>query len=343
MELIDIMNESIEIQQKDFFNKKFYYSFSSLSKLMWSPAAFYSIYVLGLREEKTASYLVNGKLIHNLLLEPEKFDQQFIVSPITLPGESVRKVLDRVFNHAKELWRNGDERKTLKEFENAVLDVLKDINLHQSLSTDQQRIDKIITPESTKYWDFLIELEGKTLIDRETYDYCKNAVDMMKADPELLNLLGINTTEFDNKEVFNELEFMLDNPNKNYGLKGIIDNLVIDHDIKKITINDVKTTSKDLKDFKESVEFYSYWLQAVIYIIFVSFKYQHLIANGNYQLEFNFVVIDKMFQVYPFKVSEATMNGWLLRYTEVMEQAEWHYDNKDYTLPYKFATKQVIL
>jgi hypothetical protein len=117
MELIDIMNESIEIQQKDFFNKKFYYSFSSLSKLMWSPAAFYSIYVLGLREEKTESYLVNGKLIHNLLLEPEKFDQQFIISPTTLPGDSIRKVLGRVFNHAKELWRNGDERKTLKEFE----------------------------------------------------------------------------------------------------------------------------------------------------------------------------------------------------------------------------------
>ena len=45
MDLIDIMNESIEIQQKDFFSKKFYYSYSSLSKLLWSPAAFYSIYV----------------------------------------------------------------------------------------------------------------------------------------------------------------------------------------------------------------------------------------------------------------------------------------------------------
>ena len=298
--------------------------------------------MLGLREEKTSTNLIQGKLIHGLLLEPEKFDEQFIVSPSTLPGDSIKKVIDRVFNHASELWRNGDERKNLKDFENAILDVLKDINLHQSLITDKQRIDKIITLESTNYWDFLVKKGKKSLIDKETYDYCKNAVDMIKSNKEIVNLLGLNITNFDNKEVFNEHEFILDNDTRNYGLKGVIDNLVIDLDLRKITINDIKTTSKDLKDFPESVEYYSYWMQAIIYVMYVAFRYEKLLTNG-FELEFNFVVIDKMFQVYPFKVSEPTLTNWLERFKTVIDEAMWHYENQDYTLPYKFATKKVVL
>ena len=64
MELTDLMNESIKMMENDFYTKKFYFSYSSLNKLMWNPQAFYQAYVLGNREEKVESYLVNGKIIH---------------------------------------------------------------------------------------------------------------------------------------------------------------------------------------------------------------------------------------------------------------------------------------
>jgi len=342
MELEDIMQESIEIMEKDFYSKPFNFSYSSLNKLLWNPQAFYQMYVLGNREEKTESYLVNGKIIHALLLEADKFNDQFIVSPANLPTGNTRTVIDRVFSHATELHANGDQRTELTEFSDAVLDVLKDINLHQALKTDQQRIDKMYTAEAMNYWEFLKSKGNKTLIDQETYDFCKTGVDLIKMNKQVCDLLGCNTNDFSNKEIFNELPIECNINSKSFGLKGIVDNLVIDHDKRIIFINDIKTTSKDLKDFHESIDFYNYWMQAAIYSTIIAIKFINLIDSG-YQLKFHFVVIDKVYQVYPFPVSDNTMNTWFGKLTDVLEKANWHYTNKNYELPYDFATGNVVL
>jgi hypothetical protein len=342
MELESIMEESVELLEKSFYNKKFYYSYSSLNKLLWSPQVFYQLYVLGLKEERMEQHLLQGKLIHLLLLEPEKFNQKFIMTPLTLPKDNLKVVIDRVYRHHAELKRNGDERAELAEFEGAILDVMKDMNYHQSLKTDQQRLDKIITPEGISYWSFLQKKGDKTLVDAETYKYCSDAVEIIKTNDKVCKLIGCSISEFENKKVINELEASVDFSSKSYGLKGIIDNVVIDHDEKMIYINDIKTTSKELKDFSESVEYYSYWLQAVIYMIMVNFLFNDLLGQG-YQVKFHFVVIDKMFQSYAFPVSEETLNKWLDRFHQCIEKAEWHLKNKSYELPYEFANSLVVL
>lgn len=342
MELNEIMQDSIEIMEKKFYADPFKFSYSSLKKLLWNPQAFYQMYVLGNREEKTESYLVNGKIIHALLLEPDKFDQKFIISPTNLPTGSVRTVIDRVFAHAQELQTNGDQRKEFVDFSNAVLDVLKDINLHQSLKTDQQRIDKMYTPEAMNYWEFIKTKGSRILIDQETYDFCKLAIEIIKTNKEVCDLIKIIYDELLNIEVFNEIELECGIEGKPYGLKGIVDNLVIDHDKKIVYINDIKTTSKELKNFAESVEFYDYWLQAAIYATLVAVKYQELFAKG-YELKSNFVVINKLYQVYAFPVSQATIDNWFIRMNDVLEKAHWHYTNKSFDLPYEFATGKVML
>lgn len=342
MELEDIMNESIENLEKEFYSKRFEFSYSSLNKLLWNPAVFHQLYVLGLKEEKTDSHLVNGKLIHNLLLEPEKFNEQFMVSPDNLPTGSTRTVIDRVFAHHQELAKNGDERENLVEFSAAILDVLKDINLHQSLKTDVQRLDKIFTPDAVNYWHFLRSKGNKTLIDQETYAYCISAVELIKSNKDVCKLIGCDVNEFENKQVLNELKLTCNINTKPFGLKGIIDNLVIDHDKKILYINDVKTTSKDLKDFPETVEFYSYWLQAAIYSSLVVSNYNDLITQG-YDIKFNFVVIDKMYNVYPFPVSQTTLMNWLNKLQDCLNKAEWHYVNNNFNLPYEFAQGLVSL
>ena len=342
MSLEDIMQESIEIMEKDFYSKPFKFSYSSLNKLMWNPQAFYQMYVLGNREEKTESYLVNGKIVHALLLEADKFNDQFIVSPTNLPTGSTRTVIDRVFSHATELHANGDQRTELTEYSDAVLDVLKDINLHQSLKTDQQRIDKMYTTEAMNYWDFLKDKGNKTLIDQETYDFCKTGVELIKLNKEVCSLIGCDINDFSNREVFNELQLECNINDRSFGLKGIVDNIVFDHDKKIIYINDVKTTSKELKDFPESIEFYNYWLQAAIYNTMVAVKYIHLIDAG-YDVKFHFVVIDKNYQVYAFPVSDETRNTWFTKLTEVLDKASWHYANKSFDLPYDFALRKVTL
>jgi hypothetical protein len=102
-------------------------------------------------------------------------------------------------------------------------------------------------------------------------------------------------------------------------------------------------TLKLLKDFPETVEFYSYWLQAVIYCSLVANKYKNELELGGYSLKFHFVVIDRMFQTYSFPVSDNTLKLWLNRLNESLNKAEWHYVNKSYDLPYDFATGSVTL
>ena len=342
MELESIMQESVEVLEKDFYNKKFYYSYSSLNKLIWNPQVFYQMYVLGLREEKREQHLLQGKLIHLLLLEPEKFNEEFMMTPGSLPTGNLRTVIDRVFRHHVELARNGDDRTELPQFDGAILDVMKDMNYFQNLKTDQQRLDKIVTPEAISYWQFLQTKGDKTLVDPDTLKFCQDAVEIIKTNEQVCNLIGCNVTEFDNKEVINEKDILIDLPNRAYGLKGIIDNLVIDHDNKIIYVNDIKTTAKDLKDFPESIEYYSYWLQSVIYMIMIGTVYNNLISSG-YQVKFHFVVIDRTFQSYAFPVSEKTLNKWLDRFQECTQKAEWHYQNRSYELPYEFAQGLVVL
>jgi hypothetical protein len=342
MELESIMQESIEVLEKDFYKKKFYYSYSSLNKLIWNPQVFYQMYVLGLKEEKLEQHLLQGKLIHLLLLEPEMFNEEFMVTPGKLPTDSLRQVVDRVFRHYQELTRNGDDRTELVQFDGAILDVMRDMNYFQNLKTDQQRLDKVITPDTISYWQFLQTKGNKTLVDPDTVKFCQDAVEIIKTNDQVCNLIGSNVTDFDNKEVINEQYMQIDLPNQVYGLKGIIDNLVIDHDNRTIFINDIKTTSKDLKDFPESIEYYSYWLQAVIYMIMIGHVHQNLI-NAGYQVKFHFVVIDRAFQSYAFAVSEETLNKWLDRFTDCIRKAEWHYQNRSYELPYDFAQGLVVL
>ena len=342
MELDQIILESMSMMENEFYKNKFNFSYSSLNKLLWNPQSFYQTYVLGNREEKDDAHLINGKVIHALLLEEAKFLDNFIISPANLPTGNLKKVIDSVYRHYIELNRNGDTRTELAEFEGAILDVMRDMNYFQNLKTDQQRLDKVITPEAISYWGFLRNKGNKTLIDQESYDFCKNAVDLIKVNKQVCNLIGCDVTEFDDREVLNEISLSCEIIDRSFGLKGIVDNLILDHSKKVIYINDIKTTSKDLKDFPESVEYYNYWLQAAIYVTLVGIRYMSLIDSG-YRIEFNFVVIDRNFQVYPFLVKESTLEYWFSKLTECLEKANWHYQNKSYDLPYEFALNKITL
>ena len=342
MELDAIIEESMALAEQEFYNKKFEFSYSSLNKLLWNPQSFYQTYVLGNREERDDAHLVNGKVIHALLLEENKFNDNFIVSPSTLPTGNQKKVIDAVFKHYQELSRNGDERTSLDQFELAVIDVMKDLNYHQSLKTDKQRIEKVLTPDAYNYWAFLQMKGKKTLVDQESVDFCKTAVEIVKLNKQVCELIGCNATDFDNKEIFNEIALNCSVNDMPFGLKAVIDNLVFDNDKKIVYINDIKTTSKELKDFPETVEFYNYWLQAAIYTSIVATQHFEKFEAG-WKIQFNFVVIDKYFQVYPFPVSHATLDEWITKLTEVLEVAQWHYNNKQFDLPYQFANGLVTL
>lgn len=337
--------DGINTNEIFFYDKKFYFSYSSLNTLLYCPEMFYKQYVLGEKDVRDDAHFVEGRLIHCLLLEPKKFNEQFITMTGKFPSDNTKSVIDRVYVHHSILKDDGAHKgDNLTDYQDAIIDVLKDMNLHQSLKTDQQRIEKICTPDSLIYWKFLNDGFGKQIIDSQTYEKCNSIVEKIKLNKEISDLLCLNADDewWSTTEVNNEIPLEMELKKFNFGLKGIIDNLVVDPINKVIRINDFKTTSKTLADFPETVKFYRYSLQAAIYNILVTNKYADLIKDG-YKTEFRFIVIDKYHQVYPFRVSDATLKEWMVELHSTLGVADYHYTNKDFTLPYQFVKEQFIL
>lgn len=335
------MNEGHIDMMADFYGRPFNFSYSSLSRLLWSPKSFKDVYINGQREEIVADHLIKGKLIHNLLLDPKSMEANYIVMPSNIPGANIKAVIDRVYYHKQQLI--DDTREKLEDFPGAILDVMRDMNFYQNLKTDDQRIAKVITEESLVYWSFLKQKKGKDLIDQETLTYCTEAVEIIKQNQEVCDVLALYADSMSAVEIMNEQYMdMYPIPNYPFGLKGILDSLVVDHENKQIRINDVKTTSKDLKNFKESVEYYDYWMQAAIYLLMTTTKLKSLLTAG-YTVEFNFVVIDKAFNTYVFPVSQESLTEWSDKLYAALDKAKWHYEERKYDLPYELSKSKVYL
>jgi hypothetical protein len=323
----------------NFYKKDFYFSYSSINKLLFSPRMFYNHYVLKQKEDSTDSHLVIGRVLHCLLLEPENFDNQFAVMTSKIPSENNKKIIDNIF---RNYLVNQNNTLTLEDYSKDILTHLLTINLHQSLKTDQQRLDKILTDENNEYFEFLKLSLGKTVIDQIILDNCKMSLHVIKANDNVRALLQLDKIQEDDEiEVYNELIVSMSDKNLPFGFKGVLDNVVVDHNLKTIFINDLKTSGKSIQDFPESVDYYKYWIQGTIYVMLASEKFLKDKQDWNVQL--TFIVIDKYNQVYPYQVSSESLNKWKIDFEKIVTQIRWHYDNKQYDLPYDLALGNVKL
>jgi len=323
----------------NFYKKEFNFSYSSINKLLFSPRMFYNHYVLKEKEDSTDSHLVIGRVLHCLLLEPLNFDNQFAVMTSKIPSENNKKIIDNIF---RNYLVNQNNTLTLEDYSKDILTHLFTINLHQSLKTDQQRLDKILTDENNEYFEFLKLSLGKTVIDQIILDNCKKSLDVIKANDDVRALLQLDKIQEDDEiEVYNELIVSMSDENLPFGFKGVLDNVVVDHTSKTLFINDLKTSGKSIQDFPESVDYYKYWIQGTIYVMLASEKFLKDKQDWNVQL--TFIVIDKYNQVYPYQVSSESLNKWKIDFEKIVTQIRWHYDNKQYDLPYDLALGNVKL
>lgn len=352
MEPIQISSTAEQTAVELFYSQPFYFSYSSLTKLLWSPMVFYQLYLMRLKEESTAKHLVEGKVIHAIFLSMDKFDEEFLISQVNLPTGTSKTLIDRIY---KDYYKEEMKDWPLSACHNELLQMMVNMNFYQALKDDkptaknplvksgnEKRLEKVITTETSNYWEFLKSKGKRTVIDQQTFEYCKSAAEILEMDDKIRGLMGLKYSEMDNVEIHNETLLKVELTKYPFGIQGILDNLVIDHDNKLININDLKTTSKPLKEFKDSVEYYDYWLQAAMYLTLVMLKYSELIEKG-YLVKFHFIVIDNLFQAYAFPVSIDTQMQWIERMSEALEKANYHYTERKYELPYEFQKGLVEL
>lgn len=335
---LSVLNEELE----RFYSEKFYFSYSSINKLMYSPQAFYSHYILKQKEDKTDAHLIAGRALHCLLFEPDKFDDYFVLLPGKIPTESNKVIIDHIFtNHYIPMNNNS---LSLEDFPQEILNQLLVNNLYQSLKTDPQRLEKILTDNNKEYFNFLKIRETKTVIDPAVKQQAETSVEVLRNNQKVKALLQLDHDNSQNVTVFKELPLTYDSDKYDFGYKGILDNVVVDENIQTVFINDLKTTNKSIQDFPNSVDYYRYDIQAVIYSILA---YNEFIKNKpdaeKWKIVVTFIVIDKYNQVYPFQVSDETLAKWEDNFYDIVKQLEYHYRHRDYTLPYELAVGNVKL
>ena len=331
--------------EAEFYSNPFYFSYSSLNRLLLSPNIFYKEYVLKQKEPYNAKHLLEGTLIHFLILEHNNFDEKFITLPESLPSDNTIKVLNTVYDKYLERVAKDPSNKNLvlDDFEDEVDEILKTINKHQHVKDQTKRLAKIISNQGRTYFEFLKVKDKKELIDSETLDKCTRAADIVKDDAVVRDLLGLDLTpDGETIGIYNELALQMKLDGFEFGVKGILDNLVINVNTKTIRINDFKTSNKGIQNFKDSVDYWNYWLQAIIYVKLVT-NFCKEFLDESWRIEFRFIVFDSYDHIYPFLVSDATMKEWESKYNDVMTAALYHYENKEFNLPYEFATGSVNL
>jgi hypothetical protein len=313
--------------EERFYENRFHFSYSGLNKLLYSPSIFYKHYILNQQDDRTDTHLVEGRLLHCLLLDAESFNKQFILASGSVPTGPTKQVIDRVFRSAVEQ-RRADE--SMSSFQSEILDILKDINFHQRLKTDEQRLEKILTEDAIAYFEFLKNRSGKDIIDEDMYTKAKESVEMIRN-----NQLAMDALSGDHVESEVPLNCTInDYP---FGIKGIVDRIIIRDS--KVTICDLKTTGKTVSEFADTVDYYNYWMQAAMYVELVACTKQ----IDPTEIDFNFLVIDKYQQIYVFDVEKNTMLLWREKLKDKLEIAKYHYNNRYYALPYEFATGKITL
>jgi hypothetical protein len=346
--------EDKHLLEAEFYSKPFNFSYSSLNRLLLAPNIFYKEYVLKEKPVRTEKHLVMGTLIHFLLLEGNNFDDHFIITPEALPSPNSMLVANEVIKAYEIRIKEEPDRQDLAlcDFPDEILAELLAIPLHQNLKDtkdgkgDDKRIAKIVEPRTEAYFEYLKVKDTKEIIDSDTLDRASLAVEKIKSNEAIMTLLGMNR-ESDGKTfmAYNEMALSMDLPDQEFGLKGIIDNVTIDVAKKTISINDFKTSGKSLSDFPDTVEYWKYWLQATVYIKLARKFFESVIKDkeSEWSIQFRFVVFDKYDHLYAYKVKEDTLEGWMKLYDEVIKGAKYHYESKDFTLPYEFAVGNVEL
>ena len=163
------MTEKEKIFKDKYDNKEFKFSYSSMNRLRFSPKLFYKDYILKDREVRMDKHLIEGRLLHLLLLQPENFDQEFILTPSKLPSDTLRKVIMNImlYTDAEELSAVDDK---------IILDSLKEVGLYQSLKDESKRVAKVRTTECEDFYIFSqtidIKTSGKSIVNfAETVEY----------------------------------------------------------------------------------------------------------------------------------------------------------------------------
>ena len=264
-----------------------------------------------------------GSAFHCLILQPELFDDKFVVFDYEKPNSEQK----RIFAEDCLEWPN-------EEIE----------ALYSKVYSIKGKSDVKIAEEASKlfqevasYIAYLkLRENGKTILTSKSIDIVQNCVRSLRANPKAEGIVTIPNLFGDDLKAYNELEIYF--KYKSVDCKSKIDRLIVDKAKKRITIVDFKTTSKKINKFCESFVEYDYERQFAFYAIAV---YEFLdkqiglpdLPNYEVAIVCPIVSTKEPFESRIFAIPLERIGYCSAKIKEQLEDLDWHFNTKNWNYP----------
>lgn len=232
--------------------------------------------------------LEKGTMIHEYILQPEIFWNDYEITDYKVPTTEKQKEFCRLVNESLELLQDDKLSKAYKHV--YVTDKMSDeIILVKA---------KKMYDEYKSYIDSLSKTSKKTITwnDYRMLEQIKKNIAEHKAAVELLD----NQDYECHNEFHINWEYHIKETDYTMLCKSLLDRVKIDHVNKRVILIDLKTTST-IYDFKHSVDSFDYYRQMAYYILALTWYFKDLGFDiENYDVEVYIIAIST--QTYEIRV-----------------------------------------
>ena len=329
---IYIIPESIKllkISDEEYFSKS-YISNSSLSLINPEQDGSPKIYHEGLGEHK--KYLESlevGTAVHAMILQPESY---YINCSIDKPSGKNFFIVEDIIKL----------RKSGKSIYNSIKEAAEKHNYFKNKLT-QDVIKKIIT-NCLSYYKYLyrnpekIMPNGKEIIYMSSYSRWRTfeCIKSIKASKgyNIINPKGLFSEPIIGKEDTLVCEIVVEFEGNKVilPLKAKIDNWTLDFESGILTLNDLKTTGKELSHFNDSFRDFHYGRQVAMYLWMLN-EYCKVTYNKEFRKFANIITVEtsKPFNSGVFPISTNQIKKGILEFRELITKVAYctYYDKWD--------------
>lgn len=294
------------------------------------------------REDTSTKGMNLGSAIHCKLLEPDKFQDRYLISSFEIPSGKNAEFVKTLYGTQKVSTSLFEEMKYDEEWVSNAFNV-SGLKGTAQKTWDSFRSDTDTAKKLQKYWDFLEESGDKmqlALSDSETISRCEKSIEAHKKASELILGYGLSDT-------YEELDIVWKHPLFNFKMRSIIDRLIIDKENRTIIVVDLKTTAKNVHSFKVAYGMYRYYRQIPLYIDAAWWYCTHILKMDltGWNIEGYIVAVQTTGHnecaVYdPTTIDKTQGTAENLKLLELME---WHFDNDKWDYPKEYYLGNGIL
>lgn len=271
--------------------------------------------MLGIAPNESTSSLRKGTMIHEYILQPECFNDDYIVCPkstITPVSANQKKFCEAILNS------------TEIEPQKAAVAAYKSSYSIVGKSNETIASESLKMAENLKDYIELMK-SGKTIISEYDLNKCEALRMNLETHLAASNMLN-------KKNVEEHHEFHINWEYKDVPCKSLIDCIQFDHKNKVCTIIDLKTTAK-IDHFEQSVKNYDYCRQLWFYTLAARWYIENELKDTENHWNFEHYIIalstdnDNTVRVFQFDQDNFIKPSRIIR--DVMDDIHWYIKNSE--------------